>query len=335
MVFTAGDACDPAAHVPASAGTTRYGSGIGTAAGPYVGQLADVGALAEHEAEAHGAASKAEPGTRRTPERPWSYSASLLSSIVSAGSAFVQSIPMRLIAAGPLPRHVAFIMDGNRRWSRANGLAVRQGHQMGFEALKRVLEMCMALDGIHTVTVYAFAIDNFKRDKDEVSALMELAKVRLMELCEHGAVVSRYSVRIRIVGRRDLLPPDVQDAVHTIEKATRHNVGATLNVCMPYSAQDEICQAAARCLLRRNIGDAYCAADAVTAAELDRAMLLPNKNPVDLLVRTSHVSRLSDFLLWQCNERTQIQFVDQYWPMFGAREMVPILLQYQRTHMFG
>lgn len=104
---------------------------------------------------------------------------------------------------GPLPQHIAFIMDGNRRWSRANGVHVLDGHKMGFQALRRVLDLCMSLEGIYMVTVYAFAVDNFKRDKAEVDALMELAKTRLLELYDHGYVgrltAAKWSLATRFV----------------------------------------------------------------------------------------------------------------------------------------
>ena len=86
------------------------------------------------------------------------------------------------LSTGPLPRHIAFIMDGNRRWSRSHGMPVQEGHAKGFETLKRILELCLSLQRIEVVTVYAFAIDNFKRKASEVDALMELARTRLIEL---------------------------------------------------------------------------------------------------------------------------------------------------------
>lgn len=110
----------------------------------------------------------------------------------------LQRLAVKALSMGPLPRHIAFIMDGNRRWSRANGVRVPEGHKMGFEALRRVLELCMALEGIYMVTVYAFAIDNFKRDREEVSALMELAKTRLLELYDHGYVSLTYAARLSL-----------------------------------------------------------------------------------------------------------------------------------------
>ncbi|WFD25550.1 ditrans,polycis-polyprenyl diphosphate synthase [(2E,6E)-farnesydiphosphate specific] [Malassezia nana] len=228
---------------------------------------------------------------------------------------------LQSLSLGPLPRHIAFIMDGNRRWSRLSGVKIRDGHYMGFEALKRVLELCLSLRRIDMVTVYAFALDNFRRDPEEVAALMELARTRLLELTNHSDLIRKFSVRVRVVGRRALLPPGVQETARRVEEATKDHTGPTLNVCMPYASQDEICEAATQAARQ---GD-------LTEATLAEHLMVPCDIPVDVLVRTSHVSRLSDFLLWQCNEQTQIHFVDQYWPQFGARDLIPILLAYQRA----
>ncbi|PKI85427.1 ditrans,polycis-polyprenyl diphosphate synthase [(2E,6E)-farnesydiphosphate specific] [Malassezia vespertilionis] len=190
----------------------------------------------------------------------------------------------------------------------------------------------MALGGVQMVTVFAFAINNFKRSEEEVDALMALAKARLLELYQHGEVISRYSVRVRVVGKKELLPADVQEAIMTLEKATCHNTGAVLNICMPYSSQDEMCQAYASCVDVDQLGECT---PPITRKDLDDKLLVSPNVPVDLLIRTSKVHRLSDFLLWQCNEHTQLHFVDQYWPMFGAKELIPILLQYQRCKIMG
>lgn len=246
---------------------------------------------------------------------------------------------LQSLSLGPLPRHMAFIMDGNRRWSRMTGIEVHQGHRMGFEALKRVLDLCLSLRRIEMVTVYAFALDNFRRDQAEVDALMELARTRLLELSRHRCVlatnssdlVRKFSVRIRVVGRRALLPPAVQETARSVEEATRDHTGCvarmltdrpTLNICMPYAAQDEICFAATQAAQQGPLTEAF----------LREHLMVPCDIPIDVLVRTSHVPRLSDFLLWQCNEHTQLHFVDQYWPRFGARDLIPILLAYQRAH---
>lgn len=149
---------------------------------------------------------------------------------------------LSVLALGPLPRHVAFIMDGNRRWARSlnsrieakqqqrlegkgEGQKTPSGHQSGFQALKRVLDLCLQLKAIEHVTVYAFAIDNFKRKAEEVDELMALARSSLIELAGHGELLARHQAKLRVVGRVHLLPPDVQEAVRRVEDLTRDNKG--------------------------------------------------------------------------------------------------------------
>lgn len=143
------------------------------------------------------------------------------------------SFVLAILSLGPCPRHVAFIMDGNRRWvkslsPRDGSTMVKtpiSGHQSGFQALKRVLDLCLQLGGIEHVTVYAFAIDNFKRKRDEVDELMSLARQSLLELAGHGELLARHKARIKVIGRVEMLPADVQDAVRRIEDVTRANSG--------------------------------------------------------------------------------------------------------------
>lgn len=246
-------------------------------------------------------------------------------------------------------------MDGNRRWARTSQHTIQEGHLSGFATLKNVLEVCLNLRGLTTVTVYAFAIDNFGRSESEVNALMEIAKTRLIELAGHGELIARHEVRIRIVGRRELLPQDVREAVEKVESMTQGNRKATLNICMPYASRDEIAGAARVCLDRklRDVERAVVAEKArlianneegketldhvledlnlqVSAQDLSNCMQLAHSPPLDILVRTSGVSRLSDFMLWQCTERTHMHFVDKFWPQFGILDMVPIILDWQR-----
>ncbi|PWN18917.1 Undecaprenyl diphosphate synthase [Microstroma glucosiphilum] len=275
---------------------------------------------------------------------------------------------LSVLALGPLPRHVAFIMDGNRRWARslnsrieakqqqqerqgsAEGQKTPSGHQSGFQALKRVLDLCLQLKAIEHVTVYAFAIDNFKRKAEEVDELMALARSSLIELAGHGELLARHQARLRVVGRVHLLPPDVQEAVRRVEDLTRDNKGPTLNICIPYSSRDEMAGAVrsrveAKMRAQRPQANGHCHSpneaeeeddDAAMATELealDKEMLLAHSPPVDVMVRTSGVHRLSDFMLWQITPSTTMHFVPTYWPVFGMRDMLPILLDWQ-AHQF-
>lgn len=265
-----------------------------------------------------------------------------------------QQLLLSTLSLGPIPRHIAFVMDGNRRWARTSHHSIQHGHLTGFATLKSVLEVCLNLDGLDTVTVYAFAIDNFRRSEAEVSTLMQIAKTRLIELAGHGELIARYSVRVRIAGRKDLLPADVREAVERMENMTKHNTRATLNICMPYASRDEITGAARTCLDRklRHVERAAVAAQAqqiaqnnshsslhhllddidfsISAQDLEHNMQLAHSPPLDILVRTSGVSRLSDFMLWQCTDSTHLHFVDKFWPQFGLVDLIPIILEWQR-----
>ncbi|KAL2759861.1 hypothetical protein ACRALDRAFT_1074025 [Sodiomyces alcalophilus JCM 7366] len=143
---------------------------------------------------------------------------------------------------GPVPQHVAFEMDGNRRYARGRRMETIEGHHHGFEALARVLEICYK-SGVRVVTVYAFSIENFNRPQYEVDGLMQLAKVKLEQLTHHGDLLDRYGAAVRVMGQRDLLPQDVLEVVHRAEKMTEGNKKAVLNICFPYTSREEMATA--------------------------------------------------------------------------------------------
>lgn len=241
-----------------------------------------------------------------------------------------QLILIQVLASGPVPKHVAFVMDGNRRYARMNNQKVIQGHSEGYVALRRMLEICLRLN-IQCVSVYAFSIENFKRSPEEVNALMSLAEEKLLELCNHGDLLDEYGVRLNVIGKTSLLPVNVQEAVHKAEGLSRQNNRAILNLCMPYTSRDEITTAVESCI-RSALANKQDPKSIITEDDIDKQLMtsLGNSPPLDILVRTSGVKRLSDFLLWQCCENTQIQFSSTYWPEFGILDFLPILLDYQR-----
>lgn len=123
---------------------------------------------------------------------------------------------------GPIPLHVAFEMDGNRRFAKNHKIETIEGHHLGFEALARVLEICYKC-GVKVVTVYAFSIENFNRPRHEVGGLMAMAKVKLEQLVQHGELLDRYGAGIRVLGERDLIPADVLPYVDRAIEMTKHN----------------------------------------------------------------------------------------------------------------
>ncbi|PHH54431.1 Dehydrodolichyl diphosphate synthase complex subunit SPAC4D7.04c [Ceratocystis fimbriata CBS 114723] len=140
---------------------------------------------------------------------------------------------------GPVPQHVAIVMDGNRRYARAQRMETIEGHHHGFEALATTLEILYKI-GVKVVTVYAFSIENFNRPKYEVDGLMELAKVKLEQLGRHGDVLDRYGAKVCVLGPRNLLRPDVLEVVERTVAMTKDNKMTVLNICFPYTSREEI-----------------------------------------------------------------------------------------------
>ncbi|KDE03798.1 hypothetical protein MVLG_05739 [Microbotryum lychnidis-dioicae p1A1 Lamole] len=232
----------------------------------------------------------------------------------------LRTLLIHSLRLGPLPPHIAFIMDGNRRSARLRSLPVQVGHQEGFEALKRVLSFLLKL-GICNVTVYAFSIENFNRPPDEVDALMDMARERLVEICQKGALLDRHGVQIRILGRRDLLPEDVQIACSKAEELTQHNTKGVLNFCCPYTSQEEMLTSIKRA--------SRLPPSEITDESLSSHLYTSHSPPVDILLRTSAVSRLSDFLLYQSNEDTVLHFIEPNWPDIGVVDVLGPVLVYQ------
>jgi ditrans,polycis-polyprenyl diphosphate synthase len=151
----------------------------------------------------------------------------------------VNRLLLSSLQCGPVPKHIAFVMDGNRRYARHRRMETLEGHGQGFVTLARVLEMSYSL-GVKVVTVYAFAVSNFQRSSHEVEGLLEMAKVKLQELTHEGEVLDRYGARVRVLGERSMIRDDVLAYVERAEEMTKHNTDAVLNICFPYGSREEI-----------------------------------------------------------------------------------------------
>lgn len=280
------------------------------------------------------------------------------------GVSLLQSIFINSIKQGPVPQHVAFVMDGNRRYARKSHLETAEGHSLGFEALAKILEICYK-SGVKVVTVYAFSIENFKRSKYEVDALMDIAKIKLSQLSQHGDLMDRYGACIRVLGQTSMVSPDVLEAINKATEMTKHNSKAILNICFPYTSRDEIttsirnivslstsapnnasppsspslsessdnsasthtsATATANHLLPPT--PPYADIESICEQTIEDHLFTHGSPPLDLLIRTSGVQRLSDFMLWQCHQDTDIIFVDDLWPDFDVWTFLPILLNW-------
>lgn len=252
------------------------------------------------------------------------------------GSKQVLSLAKKTFASiyqtGPVPRHVAFVMDGNRRYAKNKKMEVKEGHNAGFESMAQILELCYEC-GVESATVFAFSIENFKRSQYEIDWLMELAKAKFTQICENGELCSKYGVRIRILGEVELLPKDVQLVLRQAENLTKNNTRALLNVCLPYTSRQEMTQAIKRTV--QEAEDGLVAIRDINQEVLESNFYTHGLPQLDLFIRTSGTHRLSDFLLWQCHgSNCQIEMVETLWPNFGAIEMAWILLKWSFNNTY-
>ena len=222
-------------------------------------------------------------------------------------------------------RHLGIIMDGNRRWAKARKLPVIEGHRAGFKALKKLMST-MKDNNIEYASVYAFSTENWKRSKEEVQALMGLARwVFKNEL--HA--FNKEDIRLRVAGSRVGVPEDIVTLIDSAEEKTKDNKSGTLVICFNYGGQEEIADAY-RKMLNEGIG-----ADDVTTELIEQHLYLPDVPPIDLLIRTSGEQRLSNFMLWR-SAYAELDFTDTLWPDFDKDELGKILEKYiQRNRRFG
>ena len=166
-------------------------------------------------------------------------STSFSSDCAQAVTCGLYKVAVAVMRTGPVPRHIGFIMDGNRRWAKQHGLQTLEGHNLGYRSMVNVLEHCKEL-GVEVVTVYAFSIENFKRSQTEVNYLMELAMGKFEEAVSRQGELHRHRVRVRVLGDLSLLSGAVQQACARVMRATSENDGPLLNVCLSYTSREEI-----------------------------------------------------------------------------------------------
>lgn len=226
------------------------------------------------------------------------------------------------------PRHVAIIMDGNGRWATARHLPRSAGHERGVEALRRTVDAAGEL-GIKYLTVFSFSTENWRRPAAEVNTLFALLKAYVQRDLER---LKEEGVRVRVIGQREGLPPDIARLVTKAEQETSANTRFNLTIAFNYGARDEILRAAqaiARDVKAGQLDNNF--SEAEFAAYLD-TFGLPDP---DLLIRTSGEFRISNFLLWQA-AYAELLFCDVLWPDFGRTHLEAALKSYnERERRYG
>jgi undecaprenyl diphosphate synthase len=223
----------------------------------------------------------------------------------------------------PSPRHVAIIMDGNRRWAKARALPRALGHREGVRAVREIVRAAGEL-GIEILTLYSFSSENWKRPPEEVEYLMGLLRwylrEDLAELHQNGA-------RVRVIGSRAEVAPDIVEMIAEAEALTKDNRKLQLMIAFNYGGQDEIVKAA------REIAEDV-AAGKLKPADITKETIaarletsgLPDP---DLIIRTSGEKRLSNFLIWQ-SAYSEFMFVDTFWPDFTKENLQEAIAEYRR-----
>jgi undecaprenyl diphosphate synthase len=230
---------------------------------------------------------------------------------------------------GGLPRHVAIIMDGNRRWAKQRNLPAIEGHRRGMVSLRRITRACSDL-GIGVLTVFGFSTENWNRDASEISLLFDLcvyfARNEMAEL-------QRNNVRVRVMGDWESLPAGPRAGLAELQNGTAGNTGLLLNMAVNYSSHAEL-ERAMRAIAA-DVAAGALAPDAIDEALIGRYLYTADLPELDLLIRPGGEHRLSNFLLYQA-AYAELVMSDVFWPDFSKDDLVRALVEYQqRERRFG
>lgn len=208
------------------------------------------------------------------------------------------------------PKHIAIIMDGNRRWAKKRKMPIIRGHEYGAKAFEKITNHCLKI-GIKHLTVYAFSTENWKRTKFEVNAL-----IRILEkyLVEHSEELAEKGVRLRILGNMSRFPKSTQIKVNSVLKKTAKNSKLNLNLAINYGGRAEIVQAV------RQISKKRTAPAKITEKTIEKHLYTAGQADPDLIIRTGGEMRLSNFLLWQV-AYSELIFVKKFWPDFKPADL--------------
>lgn len=218
--------------------------------------------------------------------------------------------------------HIGLIMDGNRRWARAQGLPPVAGHREGVKTVERVTQYCIE-NAISYLTLYAFSIENFKRSEEEKSCLFDIVAHGILD---YAKKFMDNGIRINFIGDRELFPPTVKESCKNIEQQTANNEKLTVNILFCYGGQQEIV-AATRSCMQQAIAGSLSIQD-ITPERFNKELWSGNCPPPDLVIRTGGMRRLSNFLLYQV-AYSELFFTDTFWPALTNQELDSIIYDYK------
>ena len=228
-----------------------------------------------------------------------------------------------------MPRHIAIIMDGNRRWAKAQGKPASFGHKAGAKTLEKVVRYANKI-GLEYITVYAFSTENWKRTEEEVKALMTLLQSYLDDYSKRA---DTENIRVKILGDISALAPGMQKSIYNCMERTKDNTGVTFNIALNYGGRDELLKAVrniAQEVKERNID-----IQDISEEMVSNNLYTKGEPDPDLLIRTSGELRLSNFLPWQL-VYSEFLFIEKNWPDFTEEDLDNAIVEYEkRTRKFG
>ena len=244
-------------------------------------------------------------------------------------SATVHNTLIDKIDYSNIPNHVAIIMDGNGRWARKLNKERFFGHNTGINSVRESLDISIEL-GIKTLTLYAFSIENWKRPKNEVNALMSLLSNTIEK---ERTNIQENNIKLNVIGNLDLLPKNTRDKLLDGVKKTNNNDGLNLNLAVSYGAKQEMIRAIK--LISDKVKKNIISQENIDEDTINEHLYTRNSKNVDLLIRTGGEYRISNFLLWQISY-AELNFQDVLWPDFKKKHFLNAIIDYQkRTRRFG
>lgn len=230
---------------------------------------------------------------------------------------------------GNIPKHIAIIMDGNRRWARERGLEASKGHKQGAKTLENLAKYCSKI-GIKHLTVYAFSTENWKRSKEEVGALMLLLKNYLAKFSKD---VNKENIKIKILGDIETLEDGLKKSIKDAIERTKNNTGMIVNVALNYGGRAEITNAVKQ--IAEKIKQGELTTEQINDNVIEEHLYTAGQPDPDLLIRPGGELRISNFLPWQL-VYSEFCFPEKYWPDFTEEDIdAAIKIYQQRNRKFG
>ena len=224
-----------------------------------------------------------------------------------------------------MPKHIAIIMDGNRRWARKRGLDPKLGHKAGAKTLEKIVRYANKI-GLAYITVYAFSTENWKRTEDEVGALMLLLQ---NYLDEYSRRADTENIKVKVLGDISALPEGMQKSIKNCMEWTKENTGVTFNIALNYGGRDEILKAVKK--IAQDVKENKIKINEITEETIANSLYTAGQPDPDLLIRTSGELRTSNFLPWQI-VYSEFVFTDKNWPDFEEKDLDEAIEIYQRRN---